>query len=56
MLECVALINNAGFATSPRFDQIPEERIRGEGMLGVVTLTELTRAYLTAMRAGHAEC
>jgi uncharacterized protein len=49
--ECDILINNAGFATNGHFDEIPEERIREEVTLDVVTLTELTRAYLPAMRA-----
>ena len=49
--ECDVLINNAGFATNGRFDEIPEERIREEVLLDVLTLTELTRAYLPAMRA-----
>lgn len=49
--ECDVLINNAGFATNARFDEIPEERIREEVLLDVLTLTELTRAYLPAMRA-----
>ena len=44
--ECDVLINNAGFATNGRFDEIPEERIREEVLLDVLTLTELTRAYL----------
>jgi uncharacterized protein len=49
--ECDVLINNAGFATNGRFDEIPEERIREEVLLDVLTLTELTRVYLPAMRA-----
>jgi short-subunit dehydrogenase len=49
--ECDVLINNAGLATNGRFDEIPEERIREEVLLDVLTLTELTRAYLPAMRA-----
>jgi short-subunit dehydrogenase len=49
--ECDVLINNAGFATNGRFDEIPETRIREEIMLDVLTLTELTRAYLPGMRA-----
>ncbi len=52
--ECDVLINNAGFATNGRFDEIPEERIREEVLLDVLTLTELTRAYLPAMRARRA--
>ena len=44
--ECDVLINNAGFATNGRFEEIPEERIREEVLLDVLTLTELTRAYL----------
>jgi short-subunit dehydrogenase len=49
--ECDVLINNAGFATNGRFEEIPEERIREEVLLDVLTLTELTRAYLPSMRA-----
>ncbi len=49
--QCDILINNAGFATNGRFDEIPEERIREEMLLDVVTLTELTRRYLPGMRA-----
>lgn len=49
--QCDLLINNAGFATNGRFDEIPEARIREEIMLDVLTLTELTRAYLPQMRA-----
>lgn len=52
--ECDVLINNAGFGTNARFDDISEERIREEVMLGVLTLTELTRAYLPGMRARRA--
>lgn len=49
--ECDVLINNAGFATHERFAEIPEERIRDELALDVVTLTLLSRAYLPQMRA-----
>jgi hypothetical protein len=49
--ECDVLVNNAGFATNGRFDEIPKERVREEVMLDVLTLTELTRAYLPGMRA-----
>ncbi|HUA09575.1 MAG TPA: SDR family oxidoreductase [Candidatus Acidoferrales bacterium] len=48
---CDILINNAGFASHGRFDQLPSERIREELLLDVVTLTELTHAYLPGMRA-----
>lgn len=48
--ECDVLINNAGFATNGRFDEIAEDRIREEVLLDVLTLTELTRAYLPGMR------
>jgi hypothetical protein len=48
---CDVLINNAGFATNGRFEEIPEERIGEEITLDVLTLTELTRAYLPQMRA-----
>jgi short-subunit dehydrogenase len=51
--KCDVLINNAGFATYGRFDTLPEERIHEEMLVDVVTLTELTRAYLPAMRAAH---
>lgn len=49
--DCDVLINNAGFATNGRFDEIPPERIADEIRLDVLTLTELARAYLPAMRA-----
>lgn len=49
--QCDVLINNAGFASNGRFDELPEERIREELLLDVVTLTELTRKYLPGMRA-----
>ena len=49
--QCDILINNAGFATNGRFEEIPPERIRDEISLDVLTLTELTRAYVPAMRA-----
>ncbi|MGA7353830.1 MAG: SDR family oxidoreductase [Candidatus Cybelea sp.] len=49
--ECDVLINNAGFATNGRFEEIPQERIRDEISLDVLTLTELTRAYVPGMRA-----
>ena len=49
--ECGVLINNAGFATNGRFEEIPEERIRDEISLDVLTLTEFARAYVPGMRA-----
>ncbi len=49
--DCDVLINNAGFASNGRFDELPQERTREELLLDVVALTELTRAYLPAMRA-----
>lgn len=49
--SCDFLINNAGFASNGRFDDLPPERIREEIMLDILTLTELTRAYLPQMRA-----
>lgn len=49
--SCDILINNAGFASNGRFDELDPSRIRDEMMLDVVTLTELTRAYLPGMRA-----
>ncbi len=48
---CDALINNAGFASNGRFNELPEARIREELLLDVVTLTELTRKYLPGMLA-----
>lgn len=49
--DCDILINNAGFASNGRFDRLDPARIRDEVMLDVLTLTELTRAYLPKMRA-----
>jgi short-subunit dehydrogenase len=49
--QCDVLVNNAGFASNGRFDMLPEERIREEIVLDVLTLTELTRKYLPGMRA-----
>jgi hypothetical protein len=49
--QCDILVNNAGFATNGRFEDIPPERIRNEISLDVLTLTELTRAYVPGMRA-----
>jgi hypothetical protein len=49
--ECDVLVNNAGFASNGRFDQLEPARIREEVLLDVLTLTELTRAYLPGMRA-----
>ena len=49
--ECDVLINNAGFATNGRSDEIAEDRIHEEVTLDVLTVTELTRAYLPGMRA-----
>lgn len=47
--DCDVLINNAGFASNGRFDRIPEDRIRQELLIDVVTLTELTRKYPPSM-------
>ena len=47
---CDILINNAGFASSGRFDTIAPQRTREELLLDVVTLTELCRAYVPGMR------
>jgi uncharacterized protein len=47
---CDVLVNNAGFANYGSFDEIPLSQIREELLLDVVTLTELTRAYLPGMR------
>ena len=49
--ECDILINNAGFASNGRFDTLPVDGIRELILLNVLTLTELTRAYLPGMRA-----
>ena len=49
--KCDVLVNNAGFASNGRFDTLPEERIREEILLDVLTLTELTRKYLPGMRS-----
>ena len=49
--DCDILINNAGFASNGRFDELDSKRIRDEIMLDVLTLTELTRMYLPKMRA-----
>jgi short-subunit dehydrogenase len=49
--DCDFLINNAGFASNGRFDELDPKRIREEIMLDVLTLTELTRLYLPKMRA-----
>lgn len=46
---CDVLINNAGFASNGRFDSIPIAQAREEMQLDIVTLTELTRAYLPGM-------
>jgi short-subunit dehydrogenase len=51
--ECDVLINNAGFANRGKFDEIAPEATREELLLDVVTLTELTRAYLPGMRAAR---
>jgi len=47
--RCDVLVNNAGFANNGRFDTLTAETIREELLLDVVTLTELTRAYLPGM-------
>ncbi len=47
--SCDILINNAGFASNGRFDQLPAERLREEMLLNVVTLTELSHAYIPGM-------
>lgn len=46
---CDVLINNAGFASNGPFDTLPLARMREELLLDVVTLTELTRAYVRGM-------
>jgi len=45
------LVNNAGFGTMGRFDQLPLERELGEIHLNVVTLVELTHRFLPGMVA-----
>jgi uncharacterized protein len=47
--RCDVLINNAGFGTRGRFEQMQEQRIEQEIVLDVLTLTRLTRKYLPAM-------
>ena len=49
--SCDILINNAGFASNGPFDSLPPARLREELLLDVVTLTELTRAYVTGMHS-----
>lgn len=49
--RCDVLINNAGFASYGYFHELPPERLHEEMLLDVVTLTDLTRAYLPGMRA-----
>ena len=49
--SCDILINNAGFANNGRFDELAGSAIRQEVLLDVLTVTELTRAYLPGMRA-----
>ena len=54
--RCDVLINNAGFANTGPFEDIPEAQTRSEILLDVLTLTELTRKYAPGMlerRAGH---
>ena len=46
---CDILINNAGFASNGPFDTLPPARMREELLLDIVTLTELTRAYVRGM-------
>lgn len=45
------LVNNAGFATHGRFETLEPEREHAEMMLNVVTLTDLTHAFLPVMSA-----
>ena len=50
------LINNAGFGTQERFDQIPWSKTAEQLQLNIVSLTELTRRFLKPMLArnsGH---
>ncbi|MBV8488917.1 MAG: SDR family oxidoreductase [Candidatus Eremiobacteraeota bacterium] len=47
--RCDVLINNAGFASNGKFQEIPEARIGEELFLDVVTLTQLTRKYVPGM-------
>ena len=52
--QCDVLINNAGFANNGRFDELSAAKVNEEVLLDVVTLTELTHAYLSGMRARSA--
>lgn len=47
--RCDVLVNNAAFASNGRFDGIAQERVREEIVLDVLTLAQLTRAYLPGM-------
>ena len=47
--SCDVLINNAGFANSGKFVELPERDIDAEMHLNIVTLTHLTRLYLPGM-------
>ncbi|ANF97025.1 SDR family NAD(P)-dependent oxidoreductase [Paenibacillus bovis] len=44
------LINNAGFGTLGRFDEIPLERIRQEMQLNMLSLTGLTQQFLGELK------
>jgi len=43
------LINNAGFGTQERFDRIPWEKSAEQIQLNIVSLTELTRLFVSPM-------
>ncbi|MEV7010480.1 SDR family oxidoreductase [Streptosporangium sp. NPDC051022] len=45
------LVNNAGFGTAGRFEEIPAERERDELMVNVVSLVGLTHAFVPGMIA-----
>ena len=49
--ECDVLINNAGFASNGAFATVDAQRVDEEVAVDVVSLTQLTRAYLPGMLA-----
>ncbi|HZZ66383.1 MAG TPA: SDR family oxidoreductase [Candidatus Baltobacteraceae bacterium] len=49
--RCEVLVNNAGFANSGRFTEIPAQALAEEITLNVGVLTQLTRIYLPGMLA-----
>ncbi|MFG3703977.1 SDR family NAD(P)-dependent oxidoreductase [Micromonospora sp. NPDC047670] len=50
-LEVTLLVNNAGFGTCGRFEEIPADRDHDQLMVNVVALTDLTHALVPAMLA-----